>query len=160
MLSLIVAIDENNLIGNKNSMPWNIPEDLKLFKEITDDSIVIMGRKTFQSIGKPLPNRINFILSKDVNFFHENTSIFNCPDSVLEKALALQKINDKKIFIIGGKTIYEYFLPLVSELHFSYIKGNFFGDTYFPEINISDFRVIETREFSDFTYVHYIKKHL
>lgn len=157
MLSLIVAMDENNLIGNNNCMPWNIPEDLNLFKEITSNSIVIMGRKTFQSIGRPLPNRINFVLTKDKNFFHKDIQIFNCPDNALKKALSLQKITNKKIFIIGGKTIYEYFLPLINEFHFSYIKGKFFGDTFFPEINTSNFYIANTREFKDFIYIHYIK---
>lgn len=157
MISLIVAMDENNLIGNNNTMPWSIPEDLNLFKEITTDNIVIMGRKTFQSIGKPLPNRVNFVLSKNTNIFHKDIKIFNCPDNALKEALFLQKITNKKIFIIGGKTIYEHFLPLVSEFHFSYIKGTFSGDTFFPEINTTDFHIANRREFKDFIYVHYVK---
>lgn len=157
MLSLIVAMDENNLIGNNNCIPWNVPEDLKLFKEITHNSIVIMGRKTFQSIGRPLPNRINFVLTKDRNFFHENVQIFNCPDIALKEALYLQTVTNKKIFIIGGKAIYEYFLPLIDEFHFSYIKGKFFGDTFFPKINISNFYIANRVEFNSFVYVYYIK---
>lgn len=157
MISLIVALDENGLIGSENSMPWSIPEDLKLFKEITTDSIVIMGRKTFQSIGKPLPNRINFILTKDENFFHKGVEIFNCPNNALNSAYSIQKTSNKKIFIIGGGTIYEYFLPYISEFHFSYIKGKYFGNVFFPKVDLSNFHIANKLEFKDFTYVHYIK---
>ncbi|WP_432204478.1 dihydrofolate reductase [Cetobacterium somerae] len=157
MLSLIVAMDENNLIGCNNKMPWNIPEDLSLFKKITTNSIVIMGRKTFESIGKPLPNRINFVLSRDKNFFHKDIKIFNCPNNALETALSLKSSYNKEIFIIGGKTIYEYFLPFINELHLSFIKGKYFGDTFFPPLNLNDFSIVNKLEFKEFTYVHYIK---
>ena len=157
MLSLIVALDENNLIGSENSMPWDVPEDLSLFKEITTNNIVIMGRKTFQSIGKPLPNRVNFVLTKDENFFCEGIQVFNCPNKALKKAYILQKKTNKKIFIIGGKTIYEYFLPYITEFHFSYIKGKYSGNVFFPKINLSNFQIINQKEFKDFTYIHYLK---
>lgn len=157
MLSLIVAMDENNVIGCNNKMPWNIPEDLSLFKKITTNSIVIMGRKTFESIGKPLPNRINFVLSRDKNFFHKDIKIFNCPNNALETALSLKSSYNKEIFIIGGKTIYEYFLPFINELHLSFIKGKYFGDTFFPPLNLNDFSIVNKLEFKEFTYVHYIK---
>jgi dihydrofolate reductase len=157
MLSLIVAMDENNVIGCNNKMPWNIPEDLNLFKKITTNSIVIMGRKTFESIGKPLPNRINFVLSRDKNFFHKDIKIFNCPNNALETALSLKSSYNKEIFIIGGKTIYEYFLPFINELHLSFIKGKYFGDTFFPPLNLNDFSIVNKLEFKEFTYVHYIK---
>ncbi|MDX8336210.1 dihydrofolate reductase [Candidatus Cetobacterium colombiensis] len=157
MLSLIVAMDENNIIGCNNKMPWNIPEDLSLFKKITTNSIVIMGRKTFESIGKPLPNRINFVLSRDKNFFHKDIKIFNCPNNALETALSLKSSYNKEIFIIGGKTIYEYFLPFINELHLSFIKGKYFGDTFFPPLNLNDFSIVNKLEFKEFTYVHYIK---
>ncbi|MGL4358770.1 dihydrofolate reductase [Cetobacterium sp.] len=157
MLSLIVAMDENNLIGKNNYMPWDIPEDLKKFKEVTTDNIIIMGRKTFQSIGRALPNRINLVLTKDKNFSSDNVDVFHSPDEALRKAFSLQKELNKKIFIIGGKTIYEYFLPQINELHISHIKGSFFGDTHFPEINLSNFNIIEEIEYKDFTYRRYLK---
>ena len=157
MISLIVAMDENNLIGCNNSMPWNIPEDLKLFKEITKDNIVIMGRKTFDSIGKPLPNRINIVITKNENFTFKGVDVFNCPEEALLKAIMLQKELNKKIFIIGGKTIYEYFLSQIDEFHISYIKGSYTGDTNFPDFNLSSFTLIKEKEFKDFKYVHFIK---
>ncbi len=157
MLSLIVAMDENNLIGKDNYMPWDIPEDLKVFKEITTNNIVIMGRKTFQSIGRALPNRINLVLTRDNNFSSDNIEVFTSPHKALEKAISLQKELNKKIFIIGGKTIYEYFLPQIDELHISHIKGSFSGDTHFPEITLSNFTLIKEVKFNDFTYRCYSK---
>lgn len=157
MLSLIVAMDENNLIGKDNYMPWDIPEDLKVFKEITTNNIVIMGRKTFQSIGRALPNRINLVLTRDNNFSSDNVEVFTSPHKALEKAISLQKELNKKIFIIGGKTIYEYFLPQIDELHISHIKGSFSGDTHFPEITLSNFTLIKEVKFNDFTYRYYSK---
>ena len=157
MLSLIVAMDENNLIGKDNYMPWDIPEDLKVFKEITTNNIVIMGRKTFQSIGRALPNRINLVLTRDNNFSSDNIEVFTSPHKALEKAISLQKELNKKIFIIGGKTIYEYFLPQIDELHISHIKGSFSGDTHFPEITLSNFTLIKEVKFNDFTYRYYSK---
>lgn len=157
MISLIVALDENGLIGNDNSMPWNISEDLALFKEITINNIVIMGRKTFQSIGKPLPNRVNFVLTKDKNFFHKDVQIFTCPNNALNSAYSLQKNSNQKIFIIGGGTVYNYFLPFITEFHFSYIKGKYSGNVFFPKVDLSNFHIKTKKEFKDFTYVHYIK---
>ncbi|MGL5961955.1 MAG: dihydrofolate reductase, partial [Cetobacterium sp.] len=89
MISLIVAMDENNLIGSNNSMPWNIPEDLKLFKTITTDNIIIMGRKTFEAIGKALPNRLNFVLTKNSNFNADNIEVFSSPEELLKNCFYL-----------------------------------------------------------------------
>ncbi|WP_047394131.1 dihydrofolate reductase [Cetobacterium sp. ZOR0034] len=157
MISLIVAMDKNNLIGYNNYMPWNIPEDLKLFKEITTNNIVIMGRKTFESIGKALPDRINIVLTNNTNFTSNNIEVFNSPDKALEKAKHLQTQLNKKIFVIGGKSIYEYFFPQVEELHISHIKGDYSGDTHFPEIDLSTFTLIKQIEFNNFVYCHYLK---
>lgn len=157
MLSLIVAMDENNLIGHNNTMPWNCPEDLKLFKDITSNNIVIMGRKTFESIGKALPNRFNIVLTKTSDFFYEGIDIYDCPIKAVEEARFLQKTYNKKIFVIGGKSIYQYFLPLISELHISYIKGKYIGDTYFPDIDLAQFKVIQKIDYNDFTYIKYTK---
>ncbi|MGL4905087.1 MAG: dihydrofolate reductase [Cetobacterium sp.] len=160
MISLIVAMDENKLIGSNNSMPWNIPEDLKLFKTITTDNIIIMGRKTFEAIGKALPNRLNFVLTKNSNFNADNIEVFSSPEELLKNCFYLQKTFNKKIFIIGGSIIYKYFLPIIDEFHISHIKGKYLGDTYFPDIDFLNFHVINKKEFKDFTYIHYSKKHL
>lgn len=157
MLSLIVAMDKNNLIGYNNDIPWNIPEDLALFKKITSNGIVIMGRKTFESIGRPLPNRINIILTKNSNFNHEGIFTFDEPKKALNFANEISKKENKKIFIIGGNHIYNFFLPLIDEIHLSIIKGDFFGDTYFPVINFTEFSILKREEYKDFEYLHLIK---
>lgn len=155
-ISLIVAMDENGLIGNDDKIPWDVPEDLALFKEITTNNIVIMGRRTFDSIGKPLPNRLNIVITKNKThqYNDENVIFFDCPDKALKFA---KNFNDKKIFIIGGRSIYCYFLNLVNDLHISYIKGTFKGNIFFPSINLSEYSVINTVIFDKFKYIHYRK---
>ncbi|MEG0070133.1 dihydrofolate reductase [Cetobacterium sp.] len=157
MLSLIVAMDKNNLIGYNNGIPWNIPEDLALFKKITSNGIVIMGRKTFESIGRPLPNRVNIILTKDSKFNHEGIFTFNTPEKALNFANEISKKENKKIFIIGGSLIYKFFLPLIDEIHLSIVKGDFSGDTYFPVINFTDFSILKREKYKEFEYLHLIK---
>lgn len=110
MLSMIIAMDENKMIGYKNGLPWNIPKDLSLFKHLTENNIVIMGNKTFKSIGKPLINRINIVLTKTNGLNNkENLFFFNNYSKAIEFALEFQNKLNKKIFIIGGKQIYEIF---------------------------------------------------
>jgi dihydrofolate reductase len=154
-LNLIVAFDPNKVIGNGNSLPWKIKEDLKLFKELTENNIVIMGRNTFESIGKPLPNRINIVItSKNIpgvyNFTKIEDSINYC-----------NKINlDKKIFIIGGKKIYEYCLSnnLIDNMYISKIKKQYDGDVKFPEFDETSWSKQLNRTFEEFDLWIYKKK--
>ncbi len=152
MLELIVAFDENNLIGKDNSLPWHIPEDLKHFKALTTGNRIIMGRKTFESIGKPLPNRENIVLSKN-GFIYEGIKVYSKVGELLKT------LNDeKKNYIIGGAGIYKELLPLVDILHISHVKGTFEGDAYFPKINYNDYEILEKIEYEEFTYIKYSKK--
>lgn len=152
MLELIVAFDENNLIGKDNSLPWHIPEDLKHFKALTTGNRIIMGRKTFESIGKPLPNRENIVLSKN-GFIYEGIKVYSKVEELLKT------LNDeKKNYIIGGAGIYKELLPLVDILHISHVKGTFEGDAYFPKINYNDYEILEKIEYEEFTYIKYSKK--
>lgn len=154
-LSLIVAMDLNNTIGYKGTLPWNIPEDLSLFKNITTNSIVIMGRKTFNSINKPLPNRVNIVLSKENNIDINGVFVFKTIDEIY--SFIDSNYSDKKIFIIGGESIYNLFLNDITEFHISVINKKFIGDTFFPNINLENFYVNNTKSFKDFSYTHYIK---
>lgn len=152
MLELIVAFDENNLIGKNNSLPWHISEDLKHFKTLTTGNRIIMGRKTFESIGKPLPNRENIVLSKN-GFIYEGVKVYSRVEELLET------LNDeKKNYIIGGAGIYKELLPLVDILHISHVKGIFEGDAYFPKVNYDDYEILEKIEYEEFTYIKYRKK--
>ena len=160
MIGLIVAIDSNYLIGNRNKLPWNIPEDLKLFKQITSDNIVVMGRNTFDSIRKPLPNRINIVLTTKKIPKYDNLITVSDFNELHEKIRFFYKNSRKKIFIIGGYSLYIHFLPLVDELHISKIEGNFKGELFFRELSTFDyspFKLISSKKFDGFTYYHYKK---
>ncbi len=133
MVSLIVAKSKNNIIGDKGKIPWHIPNDLKRFKKITTGNVVIMGRKTFESLPKeyrPLPNRVNIILSKDKSYKVSCCMVFNS----LKKAIRKAGI-DKEVFIIGGGEIYKESLKYVDKIYLTEVDGDFEGDTYFPSLN-------------------------
>ena len=103
-ITLVAAIASNNVIGKENSLPWNIPEDLKRFKQMTSGHTILMGRKTFDSIGRPLPNRQNLVMTKDENFEREGIKVIND----FNEALELIKESNEDVFVIGGSKIYEF----------------------------------------------------
>ena len=138
-LKIIVATDENNGIGKNNTLPWKYSEDLKYFPKKTKgnndySNAVIMGRKTYESIGKPLSGRMNYVLSKTKQENQENLFFFNNYKSLLE-SIKIQNFNE--VWIIGGEKIYKLFLDLdiVSEVYVTKIKGNYDCDVFFPLIN-------------------------
>ena len=122
-ITLVAAIASNNVIGYKNSLPWNIPSDLKKFKELTSGKTILMGRKTFDSIGKPLPNRINIVMTRDSNFMHEGIEVV----SNIDDALNFVK-KSEEVFVIGGSAIYKIFEPIASSLAITHILKDFKGD--------------------------------
>ena len=129
MISMIVAADENNVIGKDNQLIWHLPDDLKFFKKKTSGHCIIMGRHTFESVGKPLPNRTNIIITRDKNYAAEGCKIVN----TLEDALALAKGDDNP-FIVGGEQIYRLALPLADQVYLTRIHHEFEGDRHFPEL--------------------------
>jgi dihydrofolate reductase len=135
-IGLIVAYDQNKLIGNDNSLPWKIKEEMAIFKKITTDNIVIMGRNTYESIGKPLDNRLNFIISsKKVQ--HDRAYTFSTAEDCINFC---NKINlNKKIIVIGGLSVYKYFLEnnLINYMYISNIKDSFTGNIFFPSFDES-----------------------
>jgi dihydrofolate reductase len=139
-LNLIVATDSVGLIGNKGELPWDLPEDLKYFKQTTEGHLVVMGRKTFQSIGKPLSNRINVIMTRngkhDDLFFGRDTVVM----SKLSQVRDLAKNQD--VFVIGGAQIYKMFYQYAKHLYITRIDGEFEGDTYF-EWDEDDWTLLE-----------------
>ena len=132
-ISLIVAMSENRVIGRDNKMPWHLSADLKRFKSITMNSPILMGRKTFESIGKPLIGRTNMILSHNLHFQQEDCLVF----SDFKLALAQAHHYGNELFIIGGATLYEMALPFAERLYLTQIEAEFDGDTFFPEIDKS-----------------------
>ncbi|WP_061313472.1 dihydrofolate reductase [Clostridium botulinum] len=139
MLSIIVAIAKNNVIGNDNKLIWHISEDLKRFKEITSAKTIVMGRKTFESLPGVLPNRKHIILTRDKNFKVNSECVEIIYD--FDELLSKYKNSDTEVFIIGGGEIYKQLLPHTHKLYLTKINKDFDGDTYFPQINYDDFKV-------------------
>lgn len=143
-LSLIAAMGENRVIGNKGKIPWHIPEDFKRFKSLTLGHPVIMGRKTFESIGKPLPKRTNIVVTRNTSFtprgWNEATPKELAVVHTLEKALEMAKKSPgcEEMFIIGGAQIYKQALPLADKLYLTIVKGDFVGDAFFPDYSRFD----------------------
>lgn len=140
MISMISAVAENRVIGNKNSLPWHLPADLKYFKEATLGKSIVMGLNTFKSIGeKALPGRKNIILNSDLNYVPPE-GCFTAHS--IGELLEMTK-NEPEVMICGGASVYKQFLPLAQRLYLTYIHQNFEGDTYFPEVNLAEWREIK-----------------
>lgn len=161
IISIISAIGKNNEIGKDNKLLWNLPSDLKHFKETTLGHPVVMGQKTFQSIGRPLPNRRNIVLTLDKNFKGDGIDIFHSIEE-LEKNL---EDNKDEIFIIGGGTIYNLFIDKASKLYITHVDASFpDADTFFPEIDKNRWQKIKEERFSPsnknefgYSFVEYLK---
>lgn len=128
MIKIIVAISKNRVIGDSNKLIWHLPSDLKRFKEVTTGHPIIMGRKTYQSIGRLLPNRRNIIVTRDQNYQVDGCEVVNS----IEEALMLTN-ND--CFIIGGGEIYKQTLHIADQIYMTEVDAEFEGDTTFPELN-------------------------
>jgi len=131
-VSIIVAMSKDNIIGFQNRLPWHLPADLKYFKQLTLHKTIVMGRKTFESIGKPLPQRENIIVSR------QNISIEGCHVVSNFKELPFEK----ELMIIGGAQIYALALPLIHDLYITWVEGKFAGDTFFPPIDFKQWKII------------------
>ena len=150
-ISISCAMGENRVIGINNQLPWHLPNDLKHFKKITLHKPIIMGRKTFESIGKPLPDRENIIVTRDKNYTAPNCIVVHS----LEEAL--DQIEAPEVIIIGGAKMYEQALRIATTLYITIIHQAFQGDTFFPEINQDDWKEIaredyEADEHNDYDY--------
>ena len=140
-LALIAAVARNGVIGKRGELPWHVSEDLKHFKKITSGHAVIMGRKTYESIGRPLPKRRNIVVTRQAD-----TEFPGCEAALsVDAAIALARSTDPCPFIIGGASLYEEALPLATELHLTTIDEEVEGDTFFPE-DLSAFEEVESRK--------------
>jgi len=137
IISMIAAMAKNNVIGIKNGLPWDLPADMKHFREITSGKTVIMGARTFESIGKALPKRRNIVVTLDKNQIAEGAEIVFSLDEAIEACK-----NEEEIMIIGGASIYRQFLPKAQRVYLTVIDGEFEGDAFFPEIDMSEWKVI------------------
>ena len=147
-LSLIVAMDRNSLIGRDNALPWHMPADLAFFKRTTMGKPVVMGRKTFESIGNPLPGRRNIVVTRNAGYRAPGCDVVGCVDD----ALALCA-DDDEVMLIGGASLYREVLDRVQSCYVTRIHHAFEGDTWFPEFDPADW-IIENREDFDADHVN------
>jgi dihydrofolate reductase len=154
-INIIAAMAKNRVIGKDNAIPWSLPEDLRRFKELTMNKIVVMGRKTFESIGKDLPGRRIVVLSKNKNFSAPNAEVFYDIKELLEYFK-----NEPEIFIAGGGEVYKQFLPKADFIYLTLIDKNFDGDTRFPKFDFNDYKISkkETKQTADFSYTFFDMK--
>ena len=143
MLSIIVAKAKNNIIGKDNALIWHLPEDLKRFKKLTTGHTIIMGRKTFESLGRILPNRHHVILCNDAQMNIDNENVEILEDiSMLEKYIK----DTEEHFVIGGATMYRLLMSMCSKMYITEIDKDFEGDVSFPEINLNEWKVTEREQ--------------
>ena len=141
-ISLIAALGDNNVIGKDNKLLWHLSEDLKWFKKNTLNNVIVMGRKTFESIGKALPRRENIVLTRKKDFNHGGIRVFH---SKTELICYLDKSNVEKIYIVGGSQLYRMFLDQADELILTRVKARLDGDTFFPEIDFKEWNLINEK---------------
>ena len=154
MLSIIVAKSKNNVIGKDNKLIWNIPDDLKRFKKLTTNHTIIMGRKTFESLGRVLPNRKHIVLTNDKRYTVDNPNVQIIHDV---EELSKYEEDNQEHFVIGGAMIYKLLLPKCNRLYITEIDKEFEGDTFFPEIKQDEWKIVkkETGPQDDNTFKYY-----
>ncbi len=164
MLSIVVAVAKNNVIGKDNKLIWHLPEDLKRFKKLTTGKTIIMGRKTFESLGKVLPNRKHIVITKNNDFKIDNPMV-----EVINNINELDKYinSNEEHFVIGGASIYKILLPYTNKMYITRIYEQFEGDTFFPEIDENEWKAIERSKGLkneenpyDYEYITYIRKNI
>lgn len=172
--TIIVAISENNIIGKDNHLLWHLAEDMKRFKALTTNHTIIMGRKTYDSIGRPLPNRRNIVLSSSMKLSTNLSSMKNEKDGIQSAGLEVfssieelkKNINhDEEVFVIGGGQIYRQFLPLADKVYLTFVHTVVEGDTSFPDLDKNEWAAIATEKLKaddkndfDFDFIDYIRR--
>lgn len=149
-ISLIVAMASHRVIGINGKMPWHLSADLKKFRQITTGHPILMGRKTYQSIGRPLPERRNIVMSRHLDYKIAGCEVFND----LELALASCQ-NTEELFVIGGAAFYAAMLPKTDFIYLTHIQKDFVGDTYFPQINQDEWQEVERLDIDNDTTVDF-----
>ncbi len=154
-IQIIVAMTRDRIIGKDGKIPWSIPQDLNLFKRLTSNNTVIMGKNTWLSIPmrfRPLPDRVNIAVSGTL----ENADgAILCKD--INEAMKRAEEQNGKVFCIGGAQLYTAMLPLAKTLHISWVKEIYSGDAHFPEVDFKEWKEVEAKEFKEFTYKKYVR---
>lgn len=140
-VSMIVAMSENRTIGRDGDLPWRLPDDLKRFKRLTMGHAIIMGRKTFDSIGRPLPGRTNIVLSRDPAYRADGVDVVDSLDAAL--SLAAEREGADEAFIIGGAALFDLGLPRADRIYLTAVHANVDGDVFFPAVDFFDWRLVE-----------------
>lgn len=144
-ISFVVAMAQNRVIGRDNQLPWHLPADLAHFKRLTLGKPVVMGRRVYDSIGRPLPGRHNIVLSRNPDLRIEGCTVVHSPEAAIAAAGAVEEIA-----VIGGEQIYRLFLPLVDIVHLTEVEADVPGDTFFPELPAAEWKVVaEERRAAD-----------
>jgi dihydrofolate reductase len=137
-ISIVVAMDTNGVIGRDNGLPWHLPADLQHFKQTTMGKPILMGRKTYESIGRPLPGRTNIVITRDTGYRAEGCVVVNSIDAALDVAG-----EQDELMVIGGADFYRQVMPLTDTVYLTRIHETFSGDTCFPELNAADWQEVE-----------------
>jgi dihydrofolate reductase len=143
IITLVVAVADSGVIGRNNTLPWHLPEDLKRFKRLTMGKPIVMGRKTFESIGKPLPGRHNIVLTREPNYRRDGITVAHSVDAALAAAG-----DADEIMIIGGSDLFRLFLPRAVRIHLTRVHGNIDGDVSWPALDERDWSVIERETYA------------
>lgn len=143
MISLIAAMSENRVIGRDGGLPWHLPADLKHFQQTTMGHPVIMGRRTFESLGRPLPGRTNIIVTRNPDYELDDAIVVRSLDEAIQAA---EDDDPEEIFILGGEEIFRQALPRAQRMYLTLVQAEFDGDVMFPEFNAGEWRTVEQRE--------------
>lgn len=147
-IALMWAMARNGVIGRDNALPWHLPNDLKYFKRVTSGKPVIMGRKTYESIGRPLPNRTNIVVTRDPDFSAEGVWVVYSLAQAFEAAEAdIEASGAEEAVVIGGAEIYRQALPRADRLYLTLVHADVEGDTYFPPLELSDYREVAREDY-------------
>ncbi|MGA0560378.1 dihydrofolate reductase [Larkinella sp. VNQ87] len=139
LISLIAAVAENGVIGQDNDLVWSLPDDFKYFKQTTSAHPILMGRKTFESLGKPLKNRLNVVITRNAEYRPDEVVVVDSLENALAEA---RKTGTDEAFVIGGAEVYKQALPLADRLYLTEVKASFEGDTRFPDFDRTDWQEV------------------
>ena len=159
-LAHIAAASENNVIGANGGLPWDIPEDMKFFRDKTKGKAIIMGRKTFESVGHPLPKRLNVVVTRQKNYKAEGAIVFEKISDAVDFCKTKTDEYGEEIFVIGGGEIYKQTIDIVDTIYLTRIHKKIEGDAFYPEVDSTKFKLIESSERSEpvaFTFLTYSK---
>ena len=148
-VSMIVAMASNRVIGNNNQLPWYLPNDLKYFKQVTMGKPIIMGRKTFQSIGRPLPGRTNIVVTRDRQFDAPGVRVVHSVAEAMALADSIALLDgSEEVMVIGGAELYQSMLPLARRLYITHVEAEIAGDAWFPQLDWQQWRQCACEHFA------------